>query len=151
MNFRSLTRQTPDYGQKLNVGCWRELVSTPNSDYNLIVSDIVASTYDYIMTGSLENLLLSLRNAKLSHLKFNTCISGDEYTFSESLQVHIKLLIHFDYEKKSIQVCCKIKDETSLREKKWQIVTSAPRKCPYRFRTIYNDLKTLEDSYINLS
>lgn len=151
-DFKAFTHQIitehPN-GHSLNVGRWHDIAATSESSSCYIISDIITASYEYITTRSTKNLLVALKNAKKSKLKFKGCYSGDEYTYDEQLQVYLKFFFYFN-ENKSLEIRCRAKDK--LKNSKIYIIsTSTRKKCPIKFWKIIADIYRIEAEYISLS
>ena len=98
MNRTSLTNHATrnSFRKTINANWHNGTTSTSQSTIFHIHSDIVTSTYDFLLDGETANLLQALKNAKYSkHKGLKRIITADEYTevtpFCYKLKIGVKL------------------------------------------------------------
>lgn len=128
--------------------CWHDKVTcTTESTVKQIQSDVVAASYEFLMTYDSTNLLQALKIAKSTSLKFeHGIISCDEFTEVSYTKALLRLFIKFSDDKKKIKVKCFIQRES----KPVCSITTSSASVPEKLRELHKAIIKLEDDYDNL-
>ena len=96
---------------------WHEgITSTEASPILHIQSDVIASTYDFLLTEDTTNLIQALKNIKKSKRGIlKNYIAADEFTYVPKYDLNLKISIAFFENKTSIEIKLFVKLEEDYK------------------------------------
>lgn len=137
----------PNYPKNSSpVVLWRDITSTPLSDKERIISDIVTACYTFISERQTTNLKIALQNAKKNEHVFDK-IHTDEFIYDPHLCANVKITIVFLDNKNTIQIRYRVKENSKYS---YCVTTSKRKNCPHCYKSILKLLIQLEDDYKTL-
>lgn len=121
--------------------------STAQSTIFRICSDIVTSTYDFLLEGDTANLIQALKNAKYSkHKSQNRVLTADEYTEVTPFKYRVRIGVKISEDKNSVQFVLYVKDSFG----KGRSVATTSKQTQARLAQFTNKLHELEVIYKTL-
>ena len=137
------------HGPEYNLPKFRQIISTPQSTKEEIISDITTSLYVFIRTHDTHNLQKALQNAKKSPCKFNKKITTDDYLFDPFIKYYIKVTLTFEDNKHNIAI--RYRARLSRTDKRnVVIVESQKNPVPSSFSDVQSKIRELENTYFEL-
>lgn len=128
--------------------CWHDTVTcTSESSLSKILSDIIAASYQFLLTNDSTNLLQALKIAKISTRKFqNKLISCDDPIDLPNSTISLRLSIKFSDDKKKIIVKCFIQNG----KQPLSSINTESKNVKKEYMHIYNSIIKLKEDYEQL-
>lgn len=126
---------------------WHDgITSTESSPILHIQSDVIASTYDFLLTEDTTNLVQALKNIKKSKRGIlKNYIAADEFTYVPKYDLNLRISIAFFDNKKSIE----IKLFVQLKNGISRSLKRVPIKIKSELANMRKTLSKLEEDYKN--
>lgn len=135
------------YEKEVDANWYDKPTSTEASSFLHISSDIITSTYEFLLENDNTNLLKALKIIKHSpHIIFGGRITGDEYTYVPEYDLQFKMSIGFSKDKTDIEIKLYIKNTIDKK------VSLRNMPCTERnkLNKLLDSIKEIEKNYKSL-